>query len=323
MESLNSLASSLPTPHHKAEQELLNNFKAAALSITTLYRSSRETSKRAYDAGYAAACQDLLNMIQHGVSAGGIDNGESREGVTIGRVMDWTEARLEALKQKDEEEEEDEEREKERKPSTASAAPASAPPSVPKVSKSASQNISNNIARLKDAKVISPISEPSNSPVIPTSAPLIRPPQRPMKPRPSTKGDGSSPYVSLPPPHPFDFITDPRQAMMPMAPSNMSDGTLSVSAGVKRRHAMMMMLDAAAPPVSMGGGTSGPPSSGHHMSNLSAVGNGLPLVPALGRRRARSSRVTSQQQQALNLLSAEAMDVEEENGRDRKRVARR
>ncbi len=91
-------------------------------------------------------------MIQHGVSAGGIDNGESREGVTIGRVMDWTEARLEALKQKDEEEEEDEERDKERergKPSTAPAAPASAP-SAPKVPKSTPQNIPNNNARPKN-----------------------------------------------------------------------------------------------------------------------------------------------------------------------------
>ena len=178
MESLNSLATSLPTPHQKAEQELLNNFRglslspnvfllctsvdtplpsltwfsesAAALSITTLYRSSRETSKRAYDAGYAAACQDLLNMIQHGVSAGGIDNGESREGMTIGRVMDWTEARLQALRQKDEEEDEDEEREKERKPSTAPAAPTSAHPSAPKLSKSAAQHPPNNNTRLKD-----------------------------------------------------------------------------------------------------------------------------------------------------------------------------
>jgi hypothetical protein len=84
---------------------------------------------------------------------------------------------------------------------------------------------------------------------------------------------------------------------------------------------MMMMLDAAAPPVSMGGGTSAPPSPGHHMS---AVGNNLPLCPALSRRRPRSSRVNSQQQQqVLNLLSADSMDVEEENGRDRKRVARR
>lgn len=91
-------------------------------------------------------------MIQHGVSAGGIDNGSSREGVTIGRVMDWTEARLEALKQKDEEEDEDEDRDKDRergKPSTAPAAPASAP-SAPKVSKSVPQNIPNNNARPKN-----------------------------------------------------------------------------------------------------------------------------------------------------------------------------
>lgn len=89
-------------------------------------------------------------MIQHGVSAGGIDNGESREGMTIGRVMDWTEARLQALRQKDEEEDEDEEREKERKPSTAPAAPTSAHSSAPKLSKSAAQHPPNNNTRLKD-----------------------------------------------------------------------------------------------------------------------------------------------------------------------------
>lgn len=171
-------------------------------------------------------------------------------------------------------------------------------------------------------KPVSPISEPSNSPVIPTSAPLIRPSQRSMKPRPSTKGDGSSPYVGLTPSHPFDFITDPRPAMIP-TPSGMPDGALSVSAGAKRRHAMMMMIDAATPPASIGGGASALPSSVHHMSNLSATGNGLPLGPGLSRRRTRTSRVNSQQQQALNLLSAEAMDVEEDSGRERKRVARR
>ncbi|KAF8624310.1 hypothetical protein AX15_005940 [Amanita polypyramis BW_CC] len=323
MESLNSLASSLPAAHHKAEQELLNNFKAAALSITTLYRSSRETSKRAYDAGYTAACQDLLNMIQQGVSASGIDNDESRGGMTIGRVMDWTEARLEALKQKEEEEEE-EEREKERerdKTTTAPAAPAPAPvpAPIPKVPKSAPQN-----SRSKEVKstspASSPISGPSSSPVISTSAPL-RQAQRPMKPRPSTKGDGSSPYVGLPSAHPFDFFAEPRSAMSPPA---MSDGALSVSAGAKRRHAMMMMLDAASAPVSMAG-SSPSPSPALHMSNLS-VGNGLPSGPGLSRRRTRN-RVNSQQQQlsnqTLNLLQVEAMDVEEDNGRDRKRIARR
>ncbi|THU84316.1 hypothetical protein K435DRAFT_406146 [Dendrothele bispora CBS 962.96] len=114
--NLNTLATSLPTPYQNAEKDLLNNFKAAALSITTLYRSSRSASKRAYNAGYAAACNDLLMMIQQGVSVGGIDASESgsssESGMTIGKVMDWIEARMEAIKSREEEEDEEEEKEK-------------------------------------------------------------------------------------------------------------------------------------------------------------------------------------------------------------------
>ncbi|KIM89683.1 hypothetical protein PILCRDRAFT_38447, partial [Piloderma croceum F 1598] len=107
--NLNTLAHSLPNANNLAnsEKDLLNNFKAAALSITTLYRSSRQTSKRAYNAGYGAACQDLLVMIQQGVSVGGVADPSSamsesmREAtgneMTIGKVMDWVEARLEAV----------------------------------------------------------------------------------------------------------------------------------------------------------------------------------------------------------------------------------
>lgn len=84
---------------------------AAALSITTLYKSSLRTSKRAYHAGYSAACQDLLLMIQQGVSAGESSDGN---GMTIGRIMDYIEARLEAIKSREEEEDEDEEKDKER-----------------------------------------------------------------------------------------------------------------------------------------------------------------------------------------------------------------
>ncbi|KAF9049641.1 hypothetical protein BDZ89DRAFT_978079 [Hymenopellis radicata] len=99
---LHTLASSLPNAHQNAEAELTNNFKAAALSITTLYRSSKEASKRAYSAGYTAACQDLMQMIQQGVSSDG-------NGMTVGRVMDWLDARLDAVKSREEEELEDEE----------------------------------------------------------------------------------------------------------------------------------------------------------------------------------------------------------------------
>jgi len=173
--NLNTLASSLPTAQQNAEKEILNDFKglsffpftvvckqrltaisssptlitttAAALSITTLYRSSRKNSKRAYNAGYAAACQDLLNFIQQGVSASDIGQAPSGSshaveggGMTIGRVMDWTEARVDAIKAREEEEDEDEEREKDKeraggsRPSAGSTAAV-----VPVISKSEGQ----------------------------------------------------------------------------------------------------------------------------------------------------------------------------------------
>lgn len=113
----------------------LPSIAAAALSITTLYRSSRKTSKRAYNAGYAAACQDLLAFVQQGVSAGdtgghhhllpagGPSHAVEGGGMTIGRVMDWTEARVEAIRAREEEEEEDEEREKDKERAAAPRPP--------------------------------------------------------------------------------------------------------------------------------------------------------------------------------------------------------
>ena len=71
-------------------------------------------------------------MIQQGVSVGGLgismpssSSDASDDGMTIGRVMDWTEARLEAIKAQEEEEDEEEEREgeKERTRSTSCVLP--------------------------------------------------------------------------------------------------------------------------------------------------------------------------------------------------------
>ena len=105
------------------------------MSITTLYRSSRKNSKRAYNAGYAAACQDLLSFIQQGVSASDIGPSPSHDmegGMTIGKVMDWTEARVDAIKAREEEEEEDEEREKDKERPPPSATPSVAVHTAPK-----------------------------------------------------------------------------------------------------------------------------------------------------------------------------------------------
>lgn len=55
--------------------------------------------------------------------------------MTIGRVMDWTEARLEAIRTTEEEEEEEEEREKERaaaQTTSRSSVPPSVTPTSPK-----------------------------------------------------------------------------------------------------------------------------------------------------------------------------------------------
>jgi hypothetical protein len=52
-------------------------------------------------------------MIQQGVSAGE-SSGPNGSGMTIGRIMDYIEARLEAIKSREEEEDEDEEKDKER-----------------------------------------------------------------------------------------------------------------------------------------------------------------------------------------------------------------
>ncbi|KAJ7584132.1 hypothetical protein C8J56DRAFT_830197 [Mycena floridula] len=116
--NLNTLARSLPSA--QTEKELLDNFKAAAHSITTLYRSSRDASKQSYNAGYTAACQDLLAMIQHGASSSSasspspspVGTSDSEE-MTVDKVVSWIEARLDAVRSREEEENEDAEREKE------------------------------------------------------------------------------------------------------------------------------------------------------------------------------------------------------------------
>ncbi|KAG8873493.1 hypothetical protein FRB98_008923 [Tulasnella sp. 332] len=69
---LSLLRDSLPSANlAQADRDLLDNFKAAALSITTLYKSARTNSKLNYNVGYAACLHDVLNFVQAGVSAEG------------------------------------------------------------------------------------------------------------------------------------------------------------------------------------------------------------------------------------------------------------
>ncbi|KAG8899693.1 hypothetical protein FRC00_001087 [Tulasnella sp. 408] len=118
---LSLLRDSLP-PRNVAQEDkdLLNDFRAAALSVTTLYKSSLRNSKKAYNEGYATCLRDVLNFIQAGVSAegrmtelGGNDGSGALglnlnfdvdgKGMTIGRVMDWVEGRLEMITSEEEE----------------------------------------------------------------------------------------------------------------------------------------------------------------------------------------------------------------------------
>jgi len=256
--NLNTLANSLPNSNlANAEKDLLNNFKAAALSITTLYRSSRQTSKRAYTTGYVAACQDILLMIQQGVSTG-----EPGDAVSVGRIMDWLEARLDAVKAREEEEDEEEEAGSSQAAQARAAAAAAA-------------------AKPKPQPVVIPVGLAT-----PNSPPRASLQQLPTTPSPSSSSSRLAAAALQgkrrrdSPPLPLESHRD-----------NHPEPTM-ISTGAKRRHAVMMMLDPSAP-------SSEP---------------GQPQSIQSSRRRTRSTRGTT---------GIDAMETEEDGGRERKRVARR
>ncbi|KDR78124.1 hypothetical protein GALMADRAFT_245156 [Galerina marginata CBS 339.88] len=341
--NLNTLANSLPTAQQNAEKELLNDFKAAALSITTLYRSSRKNAKRAYNSGYAVACQDLLNFIQQGVSASDVGDSPLGShavdggGMTIGKVMDWTEARLEAIKAREEEEDEDEEKDKERaappRPTIAHRAVTS--PVVHKAEgKSVPLSSSLSANRLKDPVSSlptphSPVSHTANqmpsepsSPSPPPSGPSSRSGQRPIKSRPGLTKEASQPVMPPSHPHTSVFLSEPSPSSS--STSSFPETPIVIGAGAKRRHAVMMMLDN--PPISIGGPSSTVSSPGGVGYNNNTTYAGT-TGSSLGRRRTRSTRNLGQLQphnSNINVLQMdpEGMDVEED-GRERKRVARR
>ena len=60
-------------------------------------------------------------MIQQGVSAGGDHTGENP--MSVGRIMDWVEARCDAIKAREEEEEEEEQKEKDKDPQPSQSGP--------------------------------------------------------------------------------------------------------------------------------------------------------------------------------------------------------
>ncbi|KAF8830566.1 hypothetical protein HHX47_DHR2001003 [Lentinula edodes] len=358
--NLTTLASSLPSPYQNAEKDLLNNFKAAALSITTLYRSSRNASKRAYSAGYASACNDILLMIQQGVSVEGIEHTQNHcsetssttpsssqgKGMTIGKVMDWIEARMEAIKSREEEEDEEEERERERERATtstantagsATAANPSAKPitgSKPSIQpKSAREQLITNHASDLPGQSQSPSPPPA------TLRQAQRAHNKLSRTQAQTKGDSSLPSSPLVPsvdrsalhnPTTFNFVSEDHAVFPSVASSSppllstlssFPDHVPAVTAGAKRRHAVMMMLDSSSTsssPASVGSSTSTPSGTPPLIHSHLGVGS---------RRRTRSTRSTNHSL-GLNVnlgLASEAMDVEEDGpgGRERKRVARR
>ncbi|KAI9060341.1 hypothetical protein FKP32DRAFT_1595418 [Trametes sanguinea] len=314
--NLNNLASSLPTSSYaNAEKELTNNFRAAALSLTTLYRSSKTASKRAYNAGYAAACHDLLNMIQQGVST---DVDAGRE-VTIGRIMDYIEARLEAIKAREEEEDEEEERAAKAGPSAPKPKPHSptlpptrardpvvtAPPTpyTPSTMDSARPYVAPALASPTPAVMplrpvsapIQPLPRASKSRLIPS----VNPKDLSSVPLPSS---GPVPFSFSPPP--VTDVTVP--AMSAVTPSADPAPATPLTMPMKRRREVLN-TDAGAPAVSAAADTGAGAGSGAGTS----------------RRRTRSWRSTADQSGAQHQhVAGEAMDVEEE-GPQRKRVARR
>ncbi|KAF9552096.1 hypothetical protein CPC08DRAFT_738261 [Agrocybe pediades] len=340
--NLNTLASSLPNSQQnaEAEKELLNDFKAAALSITTLYRSSRKNAKRAYNAGYAAACQDQLNFIQQGVSTSHIGQSSAMEGsgMSIGRIMDWTEARLEAVRSREEEEDEDEEREKDRdsrdrptprssrgpnvvvvKPSDPNKKPAeSIPPKDVSTSTPSLPTPSSPTSHTSNQGPSEP-SSPSPPPSTVSSRPnTIRPTKsRPTPTRDSFRLTGMPPYP--PPTGSPAYFTGTFDSTVPFPET-------PVVVGSKRRHAVMRMLDSVSPAtaISIGGGASSTVSSPGGVGGSNNCNSGS----SLSRRRTRSSRNLNQLQahnQSISVIQMDLdnMDTEEDEGRDRKRVARR
>lgn len=291
--NLNTLANSLPNSNIAiAEKDLLNNFKAAALSITTLYRSSRQTSKRAYTAGYVTACKDVLLMIQQGVSAGGVDDSV----MNVGRIMDWVEARLDAVKAREEEEDEEEEREG---------------------GSSSAANNGRTAAAVAVVKPSKPVQKESlvmglatpNSPPSRSSQQL---PAHPQTPSPSSSNSLSSGATSHPH-HKRSRKDSPPTGLQPLPTLSLTDmgshltvsnsnrdSNEAITTGAKRRHAVMMMLDSSPPEFHR------PPSPQTSVST--------------GRRRTRSTRGGGF---GGILTSSEPMDVEEDSARERKRVTRR
>ncbi|KAI5115925.1 hypothetical protein M0805_004037 [Coniferiporia weirii] len=365
MESLNmnTLVKTLPSSAiAKAEQDTMDKFKAAALSLTTLYRSSQQASKRHFDAGYLSALDDLLAVIQHGVSAPPdlctSADGMHEEGMSIGRVMDWIEARQEAIRIKAKEDEEDEEEKEEKKasPSTGTrdgrdktksgsaqitAATSSSPVQL------ANSTTDTNLKTRTQSPPSSAAAASTPSPSLPTpqlSAPcassltstLTGPTRSQVRTRARPQHARETPLLSSSHPHPNASGNSPGSPFNSALGSSSGSPTPSVASvlGAKRRHAAML-LDAYAPATaSMAFPAFDHGGAAPHTTSMGAVTEALPLAGGAGttRRRTRNSRAGGVGALGISRMenvtgSGETvdsmMDVEDEGGRERKRVSRR
>ncbi|WVR04501.1 hypothetical protein IAU60_001505 [Kwoniella sp. DSM 27419] len=88
---LSGLGSTLPAGLADAERDMGDKFRAAALSITNLYKSSLSYTKQSYNVGYSSALADVLSTVQSSIGAG--QDAEQ----TLSRLMDWADARQAAI----------------------------------------------------------------------------------------------------------------------------------------------------------------------------------------------------------------------------------
>lgn len=98
MDSMRHLSSSLPRRRNEQSHHLLSDFKAAALSVTNLYKTAAAENKAARDAGYQDALDDLLAFLDK--ENMGLMDGEGW------RVRRWATERLDDAPKASEDEDE-------------------------------------------------------------------------------------------------------------------------------------------------------------------------------------------------------------------------
>lgn len=141
MDSMRSLNTSLPssTPRPQPPEQLLQSFKAAALSVTNLYKNAVCEQAQAKQAGYQEAIEDLLHFLDR--ENLGLDDGEGW------KVRQWATEKCDGTSsQTGDEDERGDSNDKRDRSSTPTAArkepptpepptrqpPTSAPPSTPR-----------------------------------------------------------------------------------------------------------------------------------------------------------------------------------------------